>query len=115
MPAGNDAWPSSLWAALRLPVWSRTRSPAVYRALCIFSPLAGPPDDPGVGEAAIPPVVRPVIAHRVLGETHHAELDGPAVLEADRVLLLAGKEVVLRASLDVLGQPTTAARFSPGA
>lgn len=37
-----EACPSSFWTALRLPVASSTRWPAVWRLLCIFSPLVVP-------------------------------------------------------------------------
>jgi hypothetical protein len=46
----------------------------VWRALCIFSPLSVPSgDDPGVSQAAIPPFVGRVRAHRLPGYLYKGE------------------------------------------
>jgi hypothetical protein len=37
-----DSWPSSCWTAFKLPVWSSSRWPAEWRALCIRSPRVTP-------------------------------------------------------------------------
>ena len=62
-------------------------------------------DDPGPLEAAVPPVVEAVVAHRLVGESAHPVLDRLAVLVTGGPRLLLLHQVVGRLRLGFEDQP----------
>jgi hypothetical protein len=67
-----EVWPSSFWTALRLPVVEHALAGGVAALVHLLAAGRARRDDAGGGEAAIPPVVRGVAAHRLLGIAAHA-------------------------------------------